>query len=181
MRRTVSIFPDAPTMDVVSACFVDGADALRLYYGMSKKPPSSRFIGYSQAELDREVKARLLELDLSSAFSIIAVLEGYFRIDYLNRAYRRLKDPLSKRFRHIYKKKGKYASLEDDILAAWKEHTHGSGRVLGEFKRVLRFRHWYAHGRYWTPKLGNQPYDYRTVRFIAETIINSFPFEGRDA
>jgi len=124
------------------------------------------------------LKARIRELDHTSCLSILAAIEAGFRIDYLQRNYKRKKDALSLAFRKIFKEKSRRASLEDDILNAWKDNTHGASELIGNLKGAFKYRHWLAHGRYWQPKLGRQFYDYETIYQLAETVFNSFPFIG---
>lgn len=39
-------------------------------------------------------------------------------------------------------------------------------QIIGDVKRAFKYRHWLAHGRYWTPKLG-QGYNYAAVYGVA--------------
>ena len=107
--------------------------------------------------------------------SILAALEATFRIDFLQRCYKRRRDPLSRAFREIHREKGQYVPLTD-IFSEWQQHSNVSQSVIADLKRAFRYRHWLAHGRYWTPKIG-QEYDYDDIYMLAESIYSSFPFE----
>ncbi len=40
--------------------------------------------------------------------------------------------------------------LESDIIDNWRmEVDSDEKRQFSEFKRILKYRHWIAHGRYW--------------------------------
>jgi hypothetical protein len=106
---------------------------------------------------------------------LLSALEAAFRIDYLQRSYQRKKDKLSKTFRNLHQQKGSRASLEENILSVWKEHTSVPANLIGDLRGVFKYRHWLAHGRYWTPKLG-QKYDYDSIYELAEIVFKSFPF-----
>jgi hypothetical protein len=45
---------------------------------------------------------------------------------------------------------------------------------VSDFRGALSFRHWLAHGRYWTPKLGRR-YAVRDVFEIAERLFAKLP------
>jgi hypothetical protein len=125
--------------------------SLRLYFSDDSPDFTIRFAGYANAEVMEELSYRLSELGLTSSMAVSASLEATFRIDYLKRCYRRRKDPISRAFREIYKKKHEWASLED-IFAIWLDTEVAGRRIVGELRGAFHFRHWLAHGRYWTPK-----------------------------
>lgn len=138
------------------------------------------FAGSSQALLDRyadakvdEVRDRsLAELSFTSSLSVLSSVEAAIRLDYLRRVYDRLRDPLSKSMKDLHKDKANKARLEDDLLVLWREKTDISVVLLGELVGAFKYRHWLAHGRYWTPKLGRR-YDYETVYGIAQEFIDA--------
>jgi len=106
--------------------------------------------------------------------SLLAAVEAAFRIDYLQRCYQKKKDDVSRQFWDIYKEKDTRASLEDDIFEVWKNATSGSSKLIAELRGAFKFRHWLAHGRYWTPKLG-QRYDYLSVYPLVLQALSSLP------
>lgn len=109
--------------------------------------------------------------------SLLSAVEAAFRIDYLQRCYQKKKDNVSREFWEIYKEKETRASLKDDIFEVWKNNTAGSTRLIGELRGAFKFRHWLAHGRYWTPKLGRK-YDYVSVYPLVSQAMTSFPLIG---
>jgi hypothetical protein len=124
-----------------------------------------------------ELGGRLDETDMTSSLTVLASVEAAFRIDYLQRCYGWGKDPVSRAFRNIYKAKQQHASLDDEIFEAWVDNSYGSGPIIGELRGAFRFRHWLAHVRYWTPKLGRR-YDFSDVFALADIALRSFPFYG---
>jgi len=63
----------------------------------------------------------------------------------------------------------------DDILEGWKRYTSASSSLIGDLRGAFKFRHWLAHGRYWTPRFGRK-YDFDSVRLMAEGIVAGFQF-----
>jgi hypothetical protein len=149
--------------------------SLNLYFSNVSPAYTVRFAGYTALEVGDELDDRLHEMQLTSSLALLSSLEAAFRIDYLQRCYRRGKDPVSRAFREIHKVKQQRASLEDEIFAAWAENSTVPRTLVGELRGVFRFRHWLAHGRYWEPKLGRR-YDFNGVYALAELVMNSFPF-----
>jgi hypothetical protein len=156
---------------------VDLEASLNLYFSDASPHFSSRFIGYSRAEVAHKLVERREETELSSSLTVLAAVEAAFRIDYLQRCYRKDKQDISRHFRNVYKKRRQEASLDQDIFEAWAMHYMGERWLISELRGVFRFRHWLAHGRYWTPKLGRR-FDYADVYALAEEVLRSFPFLG---
>lgn len=152
----------------------DTEQSVRSYFLSAPSP--IRFPGYTMNEVRAEMEGLLSEHDRRSALALLAALEASFRIDYLQRRYRREKDPLSRSLRAIFGRKEERASLEEDILGAWKDYSNiPSARVIvQELRGALKYRHWLAHGRYWVPKLG-QKYDYQGIYILAQAVFTDFP------
>ena len=181
MAKRLSFSNQHLELNDISIHHLDSENSFKLYYRADNEDYEERFADYTVDELANELRARIDELSHTSSLSLLAALEAVFRIDYLQRCYKKKKDLLSRKFRYIYKKKSTRASLEDDILDTWKENTHGASQLINDLKGVYKYRHWLAHGRYWQPKMGRQNYDYSSVYELAELTLNSFPFEGIDA
>jgi hypothetical protein len=153
----------------------DLASSLKLYFSAASPSYLLRFDGYAATEVTDELRERLDEADLTSSLAVLTSLEAAFRIDYLQRCYRRGKDRVSRAFRNIYKSKQERASLEDEIFAAWAKNSSVPPSIISELRGAFRFRHWLAHGRYWTPKFGRR-YDFTYVFELADLTFSSFPF-----
>lgn len=161
----------------IFAQHTDVEASLRSYFSPASVYYAERFFDYKEPDVKDELEIRLAEHERTTIFAILAALEAAFRIDYLQRSYKKKKDSLSRGFRDLHRKKGSRASLEDEILDEWKKYSSVSDKVIGELKGAFKYRHWLAHGRYWEPKLGRK-YDYYSVYALAESILDSFPLEG---
>lgn len=157
----------------------DMEEALRLYFSPAASTFSTRFFGNSTAEVAATLEERLAEIDMASALTILSALEAAFRIDYLQRCYLRQKDPLSRAFRDLHRRRQTRVRLETEIFDIWKEYTDVEAKLISDLRGAFNFRHWLAHGRYWEPKLGRK-YDFVTVYALAAIVLSSFPFLGPD-
>ena len=151
--------------------------AVRRYFSLENARLDARFSGYALEEVEREMGEILDENERNSSMNILAALEAAFRVGFIQRSQRRKRDGLSIIFRRLYMEKRSRASLEDDILPGWKQERSDLRSVVSDLIGAFRYRHWLAHGRYWTPRLGRR-YDYREVYALADSIFGAFPFEG---
>jgi len=141
-----------------------------LFRIFSEETPAllTRHIGKT---LTQELENALTELEHLSSLSILSTLEAIIRIDYIDRVKNRYRDPLSTAMREIYKRMENSVRLEDDLLRLWKENTSAPKTLIGDISSAYKYRHWLAHGRYWTPKLGRR-YDYITIYEICKNFIS---------
>lgn len=130
---------------------------------------------YTIHEIATELNTRLDEADLTSSLTVLTSLEATFRIDYIQRCYLRPRDAVSRVFRLLHNAKGTNVSLEDAIFAVWAVKYPSLKKMVGELRGAFKFRHWLAHGRYWTPKLGRR-YDFADLYALADSVSKSFPF-----
>jgi hypothetical protein len=175
MASRVNFSGDHLSLAEIAAHHRDLESALGLYFSAQSPNYLMRFAGYATSEVADELGARLDEAELSSSLTVLASVEAAFRIDYLQRCYRRKKDPVSRAFRGIHKTRGQHASLEDEIFEAWVDNSTGARSLISDLRSVFRFRHWLAHGRYWTPRIGRR-YDFNDVFALADLTLRSFPF-----
>jgi hypothetical protein len=154
----------------IEAYFVTTEKALRSFYQIN----NLYFTTYTVEELNNELERRIEELDKSTAFTILAAIEAHLRVDFLQRYYDKEKDPLSRKFRNLYKKKGDRPPLEG-ILELWMQHLTRKS-VISELRGALNYRHWLAHGRYWVAKWGRK-YDFYDVLTLAINIQNELGIE----
>lgn len=152
--------------------FSDVTDSVFFYCNPSC-PNRERFISFTQEEITARYEDIMKEININCSLSVLAHLEAVFRIDYITRSKnKKMKDPLSISLREIYKKKKHKASLEDDILYAWK-NNESPRRIFSDLIGAMKFRHWIAHGRYWDQSLARM-YDFVSIYSLAETIIDNF-------
>lgn len=170
----------APTLqlDELASYHQDLVGSLRMYFNPSAPNFAARFVGRRVDEVKQELASRLEESDIRSAFFVLTRLEASFKIDFDFRCKKRLKDGLSIYFREVERKRKDAVRLDEDILEGWKRHTSASPRLIGDLRGAFKFRHWLAHGRYWTPKLGRGRYDFEYVHLMAESIISGFGLTG---
>ena len=108
--------------------------------------PDSRFFGMTPEEIDLFFS----ELDKVTMLDLMAAAEAAIRVDYLTRVYYRRKDHVSRKLRELYKQAGERVKLEDGILEVWRNCKPGSKVVVSNFRAACNYRHWLAHGRYWS-------------------------------
>lgn len=117
--------------------------------------PDSVSLHPTRAEIDKAMREMADELDLEVSMALLASLEAVFMTDFLDRVRRRLKDPATRDLRALQLKSGRRQLSE--ILNVWRRHT-GHPRFIGDLRQFFGrrgFRHWLAHGRYFT--LARQP------------------------
>jgi hypothetical protein len=97
------------------------------------------------------------ELEKQAILLLTASFEAIFRIDLCLRTWRRRKA----REPHTESMRNKFANQDvlkgvrfEDILDAWKKELSADAKVIGNFKQVVQYRHWLAHGRYWKQSSG---------------------------
>jgi hypothetical protein len=163
---------DRNTILEVAEYHNDVVASLRYFSKTSPSFVSTRYFGRPLGDV---LAVRIEETDLRSAFFVLTALEAAFRIDYLYRCQRKMKDDLSRAFRVIYRDRAENASLDEHIFETWKERSSAPGpRLIGELRGAFNFRHYLAHGRYWEPKLGRK-YDFSFMYSLADDVLNAFP------
>jgi hypothetical protein len=173
-------FALAPTLQLDELALYHQAvvASLRLYFSPAAPTFAARFAGKQLDEVTQELALRLDESDARSAFFVLTSLEAAFRIDFDFRCRQRRKDVLSVYFRDVEKRRKHAVRLDEDILEGWRRHEPlASPSLIGELRGAFKFRHWLAHGRYWTPKLPRK-YDFSYVRLMADGIVSTFQFAG---
>ena len=176
MARRVAFSSSQLEFEKIAEHYTDLEKSLNLYYSEWNPNFSERFSFYTSEEIWAEREHRIEETDSTLAMTILSTIEASFRVDYLQRCYRKKKDQLSRSFRDLYRVKNRSVSLEDDILEMWKNHSSVSAYLVGEIRGAFKYRHWLAHGRYWVPKLGRR-YDFTSIYNLAYTVDQKFPFE----
>jgi hypothetical protein len=160
---------------------LDAENSLRLYFSPSNPVYYARFATYLSAEVGKELTERIKETDIRSSLAVIASIEAAFRMDYKSRCESKKNDAVSIEFRKISKKlktnrkkRGLHTvRLDEDIFFVWRNNSDPSlGTLISELRRVFKYRHWIAHGRYWSA--GNT-LDYQTIYLLADTVLASFP------
>ena len=89
--------------------------ALYLYYSLRNPDYATAFQFLSRAEVADLRSAALEEQGAEASLSLLAAIEAAFRVDYIERDHLRPKDPLSRAMRELFKEKGRFARLAEDI------------------------------------------------------------------
>jgi len=179
-HKRVSFSEQNLVLDEIDQYYRNVEASTRFYFSLFNPIANEVFAGRTEVEIEYELGIISEENERLVALNLLASVEAAFRVDYLQRCYRRKKDSLSLALRTIHDTKGSHASLEDDIFTAWKDNTISSNSIVSDLKGAFKYRHWLAHGRYWEPKLGRK-YDYFSVFTLAQTVFSSFSFEGANA
>ncbi|WDD93055.1 hypothetical protein Bsp3421_003101 [Burkholderia sp. FERM BP-3421] len=169
MANRVSFSGEELTLDEIAFHHTNVESALLEFFSGHSEAFLNRFAQSTPDEVREALKSSLAELDYTSSMSVISAIEAAVRMDYFSRVYSRGRDPLSRAMRGVHRIKGNRASLEDDLIPQWREHSTVPSVLLSHAVSAFSFRHWIAHGRYWKPKLGAK-YDYLTVFVIAEEL-----------
>ena len=106
---------------------------------------------------------------------LFGALEAAFRIDFVQRCHRRERDDISRAFKELYNRRGRYVALEGGILAVWRQRSDVPRGLITKLVDAFKYRHWLAHGRYWNPRF--QRLDYDEIYTLAETTLATFPFK----
>ena len=175
VKERIAFSGSIQALDEIDAHFEDVSSSLKLFFNPIAPNFEERFKGYQRSEVNTELQIRLAETDTASGFSLLASLEASFRTDFYLRISAKRKDLLSKAFFTLYQSKGLRVSLEEEVLEAWKLYGNANKQLIGELRGAFKFRHWLAHGRYWTPKLG-QRFDYNSLYVLAERVLAAFAF-----
>jgi len=164
---------EAQSLREIAEYHEDAGDSLRGFFSPLAVRVNVQYLFSTEAELSTILATRLVETELRSCLAILSSVEAALRVDYATRCSARLKDPLSRDFRELFKQYENRVSL-DDILQLWSKHYPELKREVGNLRGALKLRHWLAHGRYWAPKLGRK-FDFAEVFLLAAVIQNNFP------
>lgn len=159
----------------IDAYHRDANSSLRLYFSDANPEYAACFTGRRPLEIVEILIDRLNETELRSCLSLLSLLEATFRTDFMIRCNMRKRDPISRACRALHKNHGPRSRL-DDILTIWQKEYSGANRIMAELKGAFNFRHWLAHGRYWTLK---RRYTYLWIYGLAASIMTELPLHQR--
>lgn len=130
-----------------------------------------KFLTFTRDEVQSYFDDSFNELEHLVAFDLISAIEGNLRADFYLRIHTKDKSNLGREFRNKYKAQGDKISLENDIIEGWKNNEEKSKNEFSELLGLLHYRHWLAHGRYWTLNKKGRRYSADETFIIAEKII----------
>jgi hypothetical protein len=115
--------------------------------------PRSRFYGMIPVEVDEAIREMTRELEKQVVLLLVASAEAALRVDFLERVRARRKAPVSRGLRTAAAAVRPRRVKLETILGVWDEKTEDKDRALHasieRMKKLLHYRHWLAHGRYW--------------------------------
>ncbi len=177
MANKVSFSGDELSLARIDEHHRDMESSLRYYFSDAFPDYVTRFLGYTPAEVIQELDERLAEGELAVSLTLLASVEAAFRIDFLRRCYRKDRADISRHFREINRRRPSRIKLDDDIFESWANHINTLRSITTRLKAAFKYRHWLAHGRYWSPKFGRQ-FDYLYLYQLAQEVVQNFPFLG---
>ena len=131
-------------------------DALDIVFALARNPVdvqvgtrANQLVGMTLEEARSVLAETRKELDLEVSLGLAAALEAIIIRDCEERLDRGGHDALTKRLRKLEQSD---RVTHRDVLDAWKQVHASAGTQVGEFKQVVNFRDWLAHGRRWLPK-----------------------------
>ena len=113
----------------------------------------NKFYGETPEQVKNEFKYVKDELDKMVCLDMLSAIEAALKVDYIVRAKGKKKDNLSKCFRSEYSNVKERVSLERTILSGWKRIHPEHKDIIGQYKELLKYRNWLAHGRLWEEKM----------------------------
>ncbi len=132
---------------------------------------NTKFVTFTADEIIEYFNDNEIELEHLVCFDLISAAEARLRVDFYKKVYNKSKSKTGEAFRESYKLKQNKISLEEDIIETWKAVSASNKKFFSEFLGLLNYRHWLAHGRYWSKKLG-QEYTYDTTYNIVERMLS---------
>lgn len=159
--------------------------ALGFWFGEPDPRLEDFYLGETATSLNAILKERREEADVWASFSLLADTEAAFRTDYLHRiknGKRRSKAdlPFIQLHQRVKGNSGKgNPRFEDDLLDTWRKVVSDkvTKQRLSRLKKFFQWRHWIAHGRYWSPKFGAKV-DYDLVCDLVSKIRSSLPLRS---
>ncbi|MEN8217595.1 MAG: hypothetical protein ABFS56_14745 [Pseudomonadota bacterium] len=120
---------------------------------------------FTEAQIIQEKEFIINDLELDTAFKLLSKLEAEIKQDYNYAISKKKKDDLSKkylslceRFRERIKeydkplksvcKKVSLEDILDEVKSFFKDTNPAFSKNVSILKGYFKFRHWYAHGRY---------------------------------
>jgi hypothetical protein len=143
--------------------------ATRDYFSHRSAAFCAQFATASAAEIAEALAQTLREIERTSILSLLAAIEAAFRVDYFERVYLKRKDPVSRACRALHARKAQAVKLDEDLLTLWLHHGQAAKGFIADLRSAFHVRHWLAHGRYWSPRLGRYD-DFDTVYTLAVSV-----------
>ena len=148
-----------PGGDELVAAYEDQVEALeRVFRARSvvRADPRSRFFELSGPDFEARLREDRAELDRWVLMMLVASFEATLRSDAEERIKAKTKDAARKPLKALYEPNPDRVRLED-MMKVWEEVAAVGATEKGNVRRLLKHRHWLAHGRHWINKHGRLP------------------------
>jgi hypothetical protein len=178
--RSVSLSGDEKGIDGIWSWYDDQLQAIRAFRNdvlslstTGALSTNSKFLGYTQDELIEYFSDSVVALEDLVSFDLISATEGVLKNDYFTRVYKKDKSELGRKYREIHKLSLDKPRLELDIIDTCKDCIAYHKRAFSDYQGILHFRHWLAHGRFWTLSKKGRRYDPNQAYEIAESVVKA--------
>ncbi len=151
-------------------------NSLKLYFSENNVDYFELFVGFTSEEVGEELKYQISEAEKDACLNLLASIEALFRLDYAIRCEEKDKTEISRKFRQLFSEYEFRIPLEEIIFEEWKESGLIKTSTISDLKGAFKYRHWLAHGRYWTLKAGRQKFDFYDLYNLALEV-NVFPLK----
>ncbi len=163
MKKRVPVDPDRSGVREVWAYYRQVRSLLRASDSIFRL--RAEILGEASGAALREM---VRELEREVTLTLVTCFEACLQVDYLDRIGRRSRDEVSRAFREKYGRgEGRRARLVD-LLDIWRDEGCVRNRLIDDFKKLLQFRNWLAHGRYFILK--SKAYDPEEALRVAEAL-----------
>jgi hypothetical protein len=126
-----------------------------------------KLINLTIEEIEQLKNYYLIETETRSSFIVLTFIESVFMKHYQNRSKIKEKHRvLAQRYECI---KNQSRPSLSDLFRAWEESYPEESKFFMNLKEVFKYRHWLAHGRYWTLK--SQIRDFGDIYMLAEEVL----------
>ncbi|MDR3281083.1 MAG: hypothetical protein LBT23_11270 [Synergistaceae bacterium] len=161
-----------PSLAELAIYYSDACASLKHYFkGIEEgsiEPIDPALIGANKQEFDTVLSLRIEEAKHYSSLALLAFIEAKFRCHYIDIINYRKKGPFLKIYKNLYYEKKNKVSLEEDIFKIWEKVNMNSKHLTQRLKGAFKYRHWLAHGRYWSPHFGQPNYEYFDIYQMAQ-------------
>lgn len=150
---------DLPNIQGVLSVYEDQVEALAHLYRSRTSivtNSSSRFFDLLVSEVQMRLERDRDELDAWASMMLLAEFEATLRRDMETRLRRRTKDRVRRNMKELEEASDGRVRFEA-LLGIWDKEAFIKSALKQEVRRLVKHRHWLAHGRYWNSKYGTLP------------------------
>lgn len=173
MAKEVLLNVGRPTYSLIVEHHAASASALIAHYSQT----NPNYTGLTSEELGKLRANASIHQERQDILALLAFLESCFRVDYIMRKRRNLKDDLSKALIKLFNRRHYRASLEDEIFKTWRKFDHLDAATNSHLHEAFHYRHWLAHGQYWESNKFRKR-DFYELSSLVEGLINANAFKS---